>query len=149
MKNGIGRRKGCVTWNKGKKMAMMSGSKHPAWKGGTSLTGDGRTMIYKPSHKNARKNKYILLSVFNMSKKIGRPLKKGEIVHHIDGDRTNDNPKNLMLFKNISEHTKFHHRLLGHKKYNPSFRDPNEPVIIKQPKFFLKDGISLICEVSS
>ena len=37
-------------------------------------------------------------------KKIGRKLKKGEIVHHLDGDSTNDDPDNLFVCKNQSEH---------------------------------------------
>ena len=43
-----------------------------------------------------------------MEKKIGRNLIKGEVVHHIDGDRQNNNPDNLMLFKNRKEHNNFH-----------------------------------------
>jgi hypothetical protein len=37
-------------------------------------------------------------------KKIGRRLKPGEIVHHIDGDSTNDDPENLCVCKNQTEH---------------------------------------------
>ena len=43
-----------------------------------------------------------------MEQMIGRPLKKGEIVHHIDGNKRNNDPSNLMLFKNQSEHCKYH-----------------------------------------
>ena len=37
-------------------------------------------------------------------KKIGRKLKKEEVVHHLDGDSTNDDPDNLYVCKNQSEH---------------------------------------------
>jgi len=37
-------------------------------------------------------------------KKIGRKLKKGEIIHHLDGDSTNDDPDNLFVCENQSEH---------------------------------------------
>jgi len=40
--------------------------------------------------------------------KIGRTLKYHEIVHHIDGDKSNDNIENLYLCKDISEHTCLH-----------------------------------------
>ena len=30
-----------------------------------------------------------------MEKKLGRPLKKGEVIHHIDGDNQNNNIDNL------------------------------------------------------
>ena len=40
-------------------------------------------------------------------KKIGRPLKPGEIVHHIDGDKRNDDPNNLKVMTQ-SEHIREH-----------------------------------------
>ena len=39
---------------------------------------------------------------------LGRPLKKGEVVHHIDRNKRNNSPDNLMIFKNQSEHAKWH-----------------------------------------
>ena len=38
--------------------------------------------------------------------KLGRPLRKGEIVHHIDGDYRNNDPDNLMVLPSQSEHCK-------------------------------------------
>lgn len=40
--------------------------------------------------------------------KIGRKLKCGEVVHHIDGDRRNNDPDNLMVFASQSEHLEWH-----------------------------------------
>jgi len=37
-------------------------------------------------------------------KKIGRKLKKGEIVHHLDGNSYNNDPDNLFVCKSHSEH---------------------------------------------
>ena len=42
------------------------------------------------------------------AKKLGRPLKKTEVVHHIDEDKTNNQYENLMVFKTTADHTAFH-----------------------------------------
>lgn len=45
-----------------------------------------------------------------MEKKLGRKIKRGEVVHRIDGDKRNNAPENLELFNNQSEHAAMHRR---------------------------------------
>ena len=40
--------------------------------------------------------------------KLGRPLKKGEIVHHVDENRLNNDPNNLWVFASQAEHARYH-----------------------------------------
>ena len=40
--------------------------------------------------------------------KLGRKLKTGEVVHHIDRDKTNNSTGNLWVFKNQAAHDKAH-----------------------------------------
>jgi len=46
-----------------------------------------------------------------MEKILGRKLHPNERVHHLDGDKSNNNPENLMLFSTGSEHIKFEQKI--------------------------------------
>ena len=65
-------------------------------------TGEGRTYAKEYSRHAHR---------VVMERKLGRKLKPGEIVHHIDGDKRNNDPDNLMLFPSVAEHSRYHMRL--------------------------------------
>lgn len=41
-------------------------------------------------------------------KMLGRALEKGEVVHHLDEDKRNNNPLNLMVFSSQSKHALWH-----------------------------------------
>lgn len=45
---------------------------------------------------------------------IGRDLKPGETIHHIDGGRLNNDPANLFLFRTSGAHTRWHRFLKRH-----------------------------------
>ena len=46
-----------------------------------------------------------------MEEQLGRSLDSAEIVHHIDGNKGNDDIKNLYLCKNNAEHQKLHNQI--------------------------------------
>lgn len=87
--------------------------KSPSWRGGRSIT-RGYIRLYLPDYMSSMDDGYILEQRYIMEKHLGRQLKKGEVVHHINGDTEDNNIENLMLFKNHSEHIKFHQRQNGH-----------------------------------
>lgn len=58
----------------------------------------GYVLIHRPDHPNSHKNGYILEHTFIVSEHIGRPLKKGENIHHINGIRDDNRIENLELW---------------------------------------------------
>lgn len=43
---------------------------------------------------------------------LGRPLKKGEVVHHEDENKRNNDPSNLIVFASQAEHAAYHQQKL-------------------------------------
>lgn len=41
---------------------------------------------------------------------LGRPLPKGSVVHHIDGNPANNDPSNLVILNSKAEHNALHRR---------------------------------------
>jgi len=60
-----------------------------------------------PSHPRSHTNGYVYEHILIAEKKIGRKLKQGEVVHHIDGNRLNNDPNNLLVMM-LGEHFRYH-----------------------------------------
>ncbi len=60
------------------------------------------------------------------SKMLGRDLKPGEVVHHLDFNIRNANPDNLMIFPSNSAHTKYHNAL---RRFFNDGTLPQEPIV--------------------
>jgi len=87
---------------------LMSGDKNPGWKGGIRRCkrGGGYRIQIRIDYK-----KYQDRARYNMEKHIGRKLRKGEIVHHMNGNTLNDDITNLMLFPDQKSHLQFELKL--------------------------------------
>ena len=85
----------------------------------------GYKLIHSPNHPNAVKG-YVLEHRLIVEKKIGRKLKKEEVVHHINDNKTDNKIENLMLFPTNKEHIKFHTKLRQFGITNPIRRQIKE-----------------------
>lgn len=71
-------------------------------------TPKGYEMVYMPESAMSGKNGWAFVHRIVMAKAIGRDLRPEEVVHHIDGNPSNNNLSNLKLFANNGEHRKYH-----------------------------------------
>lgn len=69
-----------------------SGESHPSWKGGRYVDSAGYVRI-----RDSGSSKYVQEHRAVMEQVLARPLESWETVHHVDGDRQNNDPANLQL----------------------------------------------------
>lgn len=69
---------------------------------------NGYAMTYMPEHHAAYANGYVYDHVLEAEKMLGRRLTDEEVVHHIDRNRSNNRPDNLMVFDCGKSHAFYH-----------------------------------------
>ena len=84
---------------------------NPAWKGGRTVMSHGYVAIKMPSHPNASKSGYVLEHVLIASQVLGKPLPNGAIVHHVNGNNSDNRKENLVILQSKGEHQELHKRL--------------------------------------
>ena len=109
-------RTGSIPWNKGKQWneevknrikegharSTKIGENHGQWKGGFTSSIDGRKIRNKDGK---------LFSRLEAERILHRNLKSREIIHHINGNPSDDRIENLFLFRSQSIHIRFHNYL--------------------------------------
>lgn len=92
--------------------------KCPSWKGGKKHRPDGYVRIVvppdypAPCDHGSTGTAYALEHRVVMEKHLGRYLERREVVHHINGDPSDNNIDNLQLFESQSDHIS-----IGHSKW--------------------------------
>lgn len=108
-RNGV-LKKGIPSWNSGKRKP-----EHEVKKGSIYINHSGYTEVYVGEDEakiyGRNKGKYVMQHRKVMQDHIGRPVERGEIIHHIDGDKNNNDISNLYLCKSLSKHRDIHNQL--------------------------------------
>ena len=76
------------------------GANNPNWSGGRNIH-SGYVMIWIDG-------KYVYEHRYVAEQKLGRKLKPKEVIHHIDGNKTNNDPDNIEVYPSHSAHMKNH-----------------------------------------
>lgn len=88
------------------------------WKGGRTVDKHGYILVHSPGHPYRTKHGYVREHRLVMERVIGRYLLPTEVVDHIDGDTSNNDPLNLRVFASNRDHLAT--TLVGHvPKWTP------------------------------
>lgn len=79
------------------------------WNGGLTHH-QGYAHVFMPEHRRAHKSGYVRRCILIAEEKLGRPLRRGEVVHHINQIRDDDRPENLDVLESQSVHIAGHNR---------------------------------------
>lgn len=96
----------CLSCSNRKIADSNTGAQHPNWRGGYTLSKEGYVYIHhsvldpadqKLVSSMLTNHNYVLQHRLVMAKRINRPLKSNEHVHHMNGIKDDNRPENLML----------------------------------------------------
>jgi len=84
------------------------GEDHWNWKGGKTIGVRGYVLIKSPDHPFKNNGGYVREHRLIMEKLLGRYLLPSEVVHHVNGDVSDNRLENLKLFSSPGDHWRSH-----------------------------------------
>jgi len=94
------------------KTEFKKGQPCPNFKGFINVA--GYIYIYQPKNHRATKNGYVKRSILVAEKTFNHSLKDNEIVHHINKNKSDDRPQNLIIMTR-NKHMALHKNSKGYK----------------------------------
>lgn len=88
---------------------MKYGTQNNNWRGGKSVASNGYVIVLVgKQHHLADVRGYAYEHRLVAEQKLGRRLKKGEVVHHRNGDKKDNTPDNIEIMASIAHHRQEH-----------------------------------------
>lgn len=97
-------------------LRAMRGPAHPNWQPGRRSKRDGYVYVIVHGHPRADKAGRVPEHVLVAEQTIGRPLKPGEVVHHINRQKDDNRPENLMVLPSAAAHMELHRDTTEHAR---------------------------------
>lgn len=83
------------------RIVRLKGNQHSRWKGGRTISASGYIQIHGPDHPYKCSKGYVMEHRLVVEKSLGRYLTSDEIVHHLNGRKTDNRLENLAV---VSRH---------------------------------------------
>ena len=91
-----------------------SGENGANWNGGKRQTSNGYVQLLMKDHPRSDLNGYVMEHIVVWERETGIPVKPEFVIHHLDGNKKNNDISNLCLMKR-GAHTTYHNRLKRRK----------------------------------
>lgn len=112
-----------------KSSAYKNGSSNPNWRGGKRIDGDGYVLIHSPYHPFCDADGYVREHRLVIEKKTKCFIRKDQVVHHLNGNRSDNRLENLQLLSK-----KGHDRISALERRKNGFRIEDFSPTVKKSK---------------
>lgn len=91
-------------WAPGHNLKDQSGENHPSWEDGRYTNSAGYILVHRLDHERSDANGYVREHLLVVEEVIGRPIPRHAEVHHVNGDRADNRPGNLVVCEDHGYH---------------------------------------------
>jgi len=88
----------------------FSGPGNVNWKGGRYVASNGYVRVLSKSHPRADASGYVSAHILVAEAALGKHLPRGSAIHHVNGNKRNNRPRNLVICESNSYHQLLHSR---------------------------------------
>lgn len=89
---------------------VLCGPRNSNWQGGTRHDKDGYVLVMKKTHPRSDANGYVFEHILVVETILGKSIPLYVEIHHVDGNKANNTPSNLVVCQDHGFHMLLHRR---------------------------------------